>query len=170
MSKAPFLSASVPTHFFKNNSPCPACSFANIPSSTTYKMGFHRLVAEVKLISNLLGEAVSGGAGGLLVGGAGGCYLHPTSGSGKSWMPVAFKNGLFHPGVSRGASSLGRCGDGFSLPLGILERMLCFSWFPKAGSRWQQTSWGALRGGEKPLIKRTVPYLVACRPLKPFGT
>lgn len=69
-------------------------------------MGLHRLVAEVKLISNLPGETVSGGAGGLLVGGAGGCYLDPTSGSGKSWMPVAFKNGPFHPGVLRGASSL----------------------------------------------------------------
>ena len=62
MSKAPFLPASVPTYFFENNSPCPADSFANIPSPTTYKMRFHRHVTEVKLISHLHGEAVSGGA------------------------------------------------------------------------------------------------------------
>lgn len=30
--------------------------------------------------------------------------------------------------------------------------------------------WGALRGGEKPLIKCTVTYPIACRPLKSSGT
>lgn len=62
MSKAPFLPASVSTNFFENNSPYPSCSFANVPSPTTYKMRFHCLVTEVKLICHLLGEAVSGGA------------------------------------------------------------------------------------------------------------
>lgn len=53
---------SVPTNFFENLSPCPACSFANIPSPATYKTGLHHLITEVKLVSRLPGEAGSSGA------------------------------------------------------------------------------------------------------------
>lgn len=91
-------------------------------------MGFHCLVTEVKLISHLLGEAARGGVLQGLAGGARGCYL-------LLWEELdasCFQNGPFHPGVSRGSSSLGRCGDDFSLPLGILGRMLGFQQAPRS--------------------------------------
>jgi len=128
-------------------------------------MGFHCLVTEVKPICHLPGEAASGAA----LQGWLGVQEDAASRSRKRQMPVAFRNGPVYPGVLWGASSLDRCGDGFSSSLGILERMLGFQQAPRSGEQVTTGFMGDFEQGENLLINHTVVYLIAYRPLQPFG-